>query len=252
MAITEKDEELIESGFIDAFESGLPEGQEMAEKALTAWNRLWELMIRENNFSNELGSQILDWQIGNWAQDVSMVLHNVKLYQDEIAINEQILKIDWKRQGHDNNFHDNAKRDIADAYADLGDLTTSYKLYEQYLDEEPLWGWAWIGYFRQLHDNKNSRYEEVLDVLYSKIVSGTVFRDMEDLCRELGDEFEALGENEKAKDCAERSKVIAKTTQTGYLSNSFLNPVIKEKKVYPNDLCPCGSGKKYKKCCGRK
>ena len=27
--------------------------------------------------------------------------------------------------------------------------------------------------------------------------------------------------------------------------------VIKEKKIYPNDPCPCGSGKKYKKCCGR-
>lgn len=24
------------------------------------------------------------------------------------------------------------------------------------------------------------------------------------------------------------------------------------KKIYPNDLCPCGSGKKYKKCCGKK
>ena len=23
-------------------------------------------------------------------------------------------------------------------------------------------------------------------------------------------------------------------------------------KVYPNDPCPCGSGKKYKHCCGRK
>ena len=27
--------------------------------------------------------------------------------------------------------------------------------------------------------------------------------------------------------------------------------VRKGKKVYPNDPCPCGSGKKYKKCCGR-
>ena len=25
-----------------------------------------------------------------------------------------------------------------------------------------------------------------------------------------------------------------------------------EKKIYPNDPCPCGSGKKYKKCCGRR
>ena len=30
-------------------------------------------------------------------------------------------------------------------------------------------------------------------------------------------------------------------------------PVVKaEKKIYPNDPCPCGSGKKYKKCCGKK
>ena len=27
--------------------------------------------------------------------------------------------------------------------------------------------------------------------------------------------------------------------------------VVKEDKIYPNDPCPCGSGKKYKKCCGR-
>ena len=26
--------------------------------------------------------------------------------------------------------------------------------------------------------------------------------------------------------------------------------VVNETKIYPNDPCPCGSGKKYKKCCG--
>lgn len=29
------------------------------------------------------------------------------------------------------------------------------------------------------------------------------------------------------------------------------NVVRVEKKIYPNDPCPCGSGNKYKKCCGR-
>lgn len=29
-------------------------------------------------------------------------------------------------------------------------------------------------------------------------------------------------------------------------------PRTQNKKIYPNDPCPCGSGKKYKKCCGRK
>ncbi|MBR6237577.1 MAG: SEC-C domain-containing protein [Lachnospiraceae bacterium] len=27
--------------------------------------------------------------------------------------------------------------------------------------------------------------------------------------------------------------------------------VVNETKIYPNDPCPCGSGKKYKKCCGK-
>ena len=31
----------------------------------------------------------------------------------------------------------------------------------------------------------------------------------------------------------------------------FGGTVVKGAKVGPNDLCPCGSGKKYKKCCGR-
>ena len=27
--------------------------------------------------------------------------------------------------------------------------------------------------------------------------------------------------------------------------------IIKGERIYPNDPCPCGSGKKYKKCCGK-
>lgn len=27
---------------------------------------------------------------------------------------------------------------------------------------------------------------------------------------------------------------------------------VRGQKIYPNDPCPCGSGKKYKKCCGRR
>lgn len=27
--------------------------------------------------------------------------------------------------------------------------------------------------------------------------------------------------------------------------------IVKDEKVYPNDPCPCGSGKKYKQCCGK-
>ncbi len=36
-----------------------------------------------------------------------------------------------------------------------------------------------------------------------------------------------------------------------YLEQKKSGTIVKEKKIYPNDPCPCGSGKKYKKCCGR-
>lgn len=36
-----------------------------------------------------------------------------------------------------------------------------------------------------------------------------------------------------------------------YKEQKLSNTVIKDGKVYPNDPCPCGSGKKYKKCCGK-
>ena len=34
-----------------------------------------------------------------------------------------------------------------------------------------------------------------------------------------------------------------------YKSQKASGTVRKGKKIFPNDPCPCGSGKKYKKCC---
>ncbi|HJA43990.1 MAG TPA: preprotein translocase subunit SecA [Candidatus Dorea stercoravium] len=46
---------------------------------------------------------------------------------------------------------------------------------------------------------------------------------------------------------------VAKVTGTNKDDTSARAPKKRaEKKIYPNDPCPCGSGKKYKQCCGRK
>lgn len=46
---------------------------------------------------------------------------------------------------------------------------------------------------------------------------------------------------------------VAQATGTNKEEEGPKKPVQRAKaKVYPNDLCPCGSGKKYKHCCGRK
>ena len=51
------------------------------------------------------------------------------------------------------------------------------------------------------------------------------------------EEWEPIFDEEKRKELYKEQK--SSTT------------VVKEEKIYPNDPCPCGSGKKYKKCCGR-
>ena len=41
------------------------------------------------------------------------------------------------------------------------------------------------------------------------------------------------------------------TRKALYKEQKRSTTVVNEPKVYPNDPCPCGSGKKYKKCCGK-
>ena len=56
----------------------------------------------------------------------------------------------------------------------------------------------------------------------------------------------------KVEEKAEREEV-AKVTGTNKDASLAKKPVQRAaQKVYPNDKCPCGSGKKYKQCCGRK
>ncbi len=42
------------------------------------------------------------------------------------------------------------------------------------------------------------------------------------------------------------------TSKALYKAQKSSTTILKAAKVYPNDPCPCGSGKKYKKCCGKK
>ena len=56
----------------------------------------------------------------------------------------------------------------------------------------------------------------------------------------------------KVEQKVEREQV-AKVTGTNRDDSTPKTPVKKANaKIYPNDPCPCGSGKKYKQCCGRK
>ena len=55
----------------------------------------------------------------------------------------------------------------------------------------------------------------------------------------------------RTKEEPKREQVAKPTTATGGDGSDKKRPVRAGKKIGRNDPCPCGSGKKYKKCCGR-
>jgi uncharacterized protein YecA (UPF0149 family) len=78
----------------------------------------------------------------------------------------------------------------------------------------------------------------------------------------LGSVHYKLGDNRSAKKCFERAYQICKQLLGEEHPHTILarenfesvsggpTPMMIEKKVGRNDPCPCGSGKKYKKCHG--
>ena len=57
---------------------------------------------------------------------------------------------------------------------------------------------------------------------------------------------------EQMKDTMERSyqRAVKQIKQPAYISDGKDTYIRRDKKIRPNDPCPCGSGKKYKKCHG--
>lgn len=76
-------------------------------------------------------------------------------------------------------------------------------------------------------------------------------QQIEEACR--GCEADSQADNARMR---ENRGYTLKELEAKRLANAPA-PVVKKsvvrtgKKIYPNDPCPCGSGKKYKKCCGR-
>ena len=74
----------------------------------------------------------------------------------------------------------------------------------------------------------------------------------DDLITNIQEDTIRLPYHVKIEQKVEREQV-AKVTGTNKDETALKEPKKRENaKIYPNDPCPCGSGKKYKQCCGRK
>ena len=101
---------------------------------------------------------------------------------------------------------------------------------------------------------------------YLKIVDSDELYDDKDLLYQRAVEiYQSLGDKEKADHYSQELErleeemeewegddepIFFPSTQMPTVSSVPVKRA--EPKIYPNDPCPCGSGKKFKKCCGRK
>jgi tetratricopeptide (TPR) repeat protein len=177
---------------------------------------------------------------------------------------------------------ENRRRAMAESYYELGEPDKAEALYRGWLHLDPCWGWGWIGWsdcyrFTRTEKRDWNRCEQIL----REGLGIAEVRDRADIAERLADACEEQGRGKEAAEYrleAKRStetvevlrsvssvgKVLRQKTQVNIggaglplsemsrLAATFreTSAPITRQKVGRNELCPCGSGKKFKKCCG--
>lgn len=144
---------------------------------------------------------------------------------------------------------ENTRRAIADSHFELGNEEECDRLYSMWLGADPNWGWGYIGWSDCYHfgKNKTEAHLRKAEAIITKALEQKDLRDRLDVIERAVEIYQALGNNEKV---AELKKEIPSLKRSTFVKHTTAGP-IKTEKTGRNDPCPCGSGKKYKKCCGK-
>jgi tetratricopeptide (TPR) repeat protein len=222
----------------------------------------------------------------NWIQDLEDELWNAGLEDRQfltarIAVCEEGLR---RFRAEDELMTENRRRALAESCFKLGETDKAEALYREWLNRDPRWGWGWIGWsdcyrFTRTELRDVNRCEQLL----REGLSIADVRDRPDLAERLADLYEEQGRGQEAREVRREAKRGATTMETA-LDVSAGGSVLRQKttitfgdeglplsevsnvdailrgtssqvtvgrqKVGRNEPCPCGSGKKFKKCCG--
>ncbi len=177
----------------------------------------------------------------NWMQDLEDALWNAGLEDRQFLT----ARIDVCEEGlrrfpaEDELMTENRRRALAESYFELGETGKAEALYGDWLHADPRWGWGWIGWSDGygITRTKFQDWQRAEQILREGLAVDQV-RDRGDLLERLADVCEEQGRKAEAIELRKQAKRgVAATTVT-------------RQKIGRNEPCPCGSGKKFKKCCG--
>jgi len=254
---------------------------------LEAWNDVVRLLDKAGiesiaDFDERFGGT---QSLFNWIQDLESELWNAGLEERQflsarIALCEEGLR---RFQSGDDLMIENRRRALAESNFEMGETEKAEALYREWLDADPCWGWGWIGWSDCYRFTRSQQVDlnRCGQILREGFVIAAV-RDRADIADRLADVCEEQGRAEEAKEFRRQSdrrattaevsrtvssagKVLRQKTQVnfggaglplsemsnlaGMLSEAPAKPVTRQK-IGRNEPCPCGSGKKFKKCCG--
>jgi tetratricopeptide (TPR) repeat protein len=256
----------------DKVQAGYGEFEHDQNACAAAWLDAWSDVLRLCDATGIRSIEAFDERfpmtqsLYNWSQDLEDVLWNAGLSDREmlrarIAVCAEALR---RFPAEDQQMTENRRRALAESYFELGETGKAEELFESWLADDPRWGFGWIGWAGcyipdARRPNDYSRAEELLSRGYATpdVRDRAVIADwLQVLCEDTGRQREAeefARQAEKLRrqpprvSVSPRLKLAEEHEETS--ANAPARPA-RTVKVGRNAPCPCGSGKKYKKCCG--
>lgn len=228
---------------------------------LDCWWRAWEIfqsIIKQEkekySVSGLMEEQDYQYPVDAWLQDFEMELGNLGEHEKRLDFCHTVLNmLDWTYDD-DSNF----RAAIGEEFYAAGKAEEGEAWFRNWLQKEPhnenaLSAFSWC-----VQEQEGAEaayrliYKEVIGVPCT-IHNSLLFERAKLLAQHL-----ELKEDLKWIE-AQMKSFYDSLEEADYYNDLYddfrmpvQKPIVKEKKIYPNDPCPCGSGKKYKKCCGKK
>jgi len=219
------------------------------------WLEAWELI--KELFAEGIAADVDDlnykykWKHApyNFVQYLEMELHNAGVedssyHQKRIKFCEELLQ--WG--GKDELLINNTRIALGEAHYWFNDKIGGEKVFKEWIREDPDCGWAYSGWADCCRFNcSGPQYDKAEEILLTGYARDGL-RDGEYVVEGLINLYEEMGETEKLKGIKNKHPEV-RLYETGGSDDHKPAP-IRVIKIGRNEPCSCGSGKKYKKCCG--
>lgn len=220
--------------------------------ACDVWMETWRKIVEAMNLGGyaflEDFEPVFDGiqRFANWANDFEVALINAS-HQNKSYVNMRILFFTeyYARSRIRNN--ENAlymRRGIAEAHFQLGEADVGDQMFQELTDEFPMWSWGWIGWADQYGlygDEAHQDLEKAISILKLALYAEELDARY-DVLERLRDLYAATQRTEEAQQIEEEMEKEEQRIAE--------QEAARKGKIGRNELCPCGSGKKYKKCHG--